>query len=330
MRTLPCLTLDERRELKVLLSTKVVTMMGRKLEEGDWSEVYCRAKGIPEGGWSNLTIDVNHRGLGIEFKMLRVKPKAGGDSILSFCGRTIMHPAATRSIRIGDVYADPESVKVDVLLQYRQLIDAHMNRVRDGSPDGSVDVRFGWLLWERKLREFLYFEERMCKPDPDAYYAEWHETPPRGSRKPSRSLWIYRRESGKKRYSVTTTAGIKLQPYFDVPTAADPNLVYVRVQSEALSEDVVQLWISATTADRLRRTLGSLGSRVVSEAIVDASRFVSEIDRLDVREGRLAVPVRISRQAHDLLEQDWCPISDEHAIQHLLRVLALRREERWI
>lgn len=329
MSTLPCLTYDERQELRHLLSTKVASMMGRKLEEGDWSEIYCRAKGIPEAGWSNLTIDVNHRGLGIEFKMLRVMLRAD-ESILSCCGKTMMHPAATRSIRIADVYADPEVVKVEVLSQYCRLIDAHTDRVREHSPDGSVDVRFGWLLWERRLREFLYFEERMRKPNPDEHYAIWHETPARGSRKPSRSLWIYRRGSERKRYSVTTTAGIKLQPYFDVPKATDPNLVDFRVQSELLSEDVVQLWISAATADRLRQALGSLGSRVVSGAIVDASRFVSEVDRLDAREGRLAVPVRVSRQAYDLLEQEWCPISDEHAVQHLLRVLALRNEERWM
>ena len=41
-------------------------MMGRKLEEGDWAEVYCRAKGLPNQGWSNLNIDVMHEGLGVE------------------------------------------------------------------------------------------------------------------------------------------------------------------------------------------------------------------------------------------------------------------------
>jgi hypothetical protein len=33
-------------------------MMGRKLEEGDWAEVYCRANGIPKKGWSNLKLDI--------------------------------------------------------------------------------------------------------------------------------------------------------------------------------------------------------------------------------------------------------------------------------
>ena len=57
---------------KLYLATQVTTMMGRKLEEGDWSVVYCKAKGIPDGGWSNLNIDVNHKGLGLELKVLRM------------------------------------------------------------------------------------------------------------------------------------------------------------------------------------------------------------------------------------------------------------------
>ena len=216
MSTLPALTNEETGRAKLLLAAKVASMMGRKLEEGDWSEVYCKTKNIPESGWSNLRVDVNHNGLGIEFKMLRIT-QLRGRSIKDVCGTSKMHPAATRSIRIDDVSLSADEVMRDVLTQYSDLIEERTTRVRANSPDGSADMRFGWLLWEDELREFLYFEESMTKPDPEKYSATWNETPARGTRKASKSLWIFDEETGAKRYSVTTGAGIKIQPYFDVP-----------------------------------------------------------------------------------------------------------------
>lgn len=44
MHSLSAFSNLERRRAKVLLAAKVASMMGRKLEEGDWSEVYCRSK----------------------------------------------------------------------------------------------------------------------------------------------------------------------------------------------------------------------------------------------------------------------------------------------
>src|SRR5215831_8113244 len=87
---------EEFKRAKVLLATQVAHMMGRKMEEGDWTHVYCLAKGIPPTGWSNLNIDVNYQGLGVEHKLLRPSVR----SIKAVCGTTMMHPAATRSIRI--------------------------------------------------------------------------------------------------------------------------------------------------------------------------------------------------------------------------------------
>ena len=66
--------LRKRARAKLLLAAKVASMMGRKLEEGDWKEVYCKAKNIPDSGWSNLQIDVNYRGLGIEIKIASHHP----------------------------------------------------------------------------------------------------------------------------------------------------------------------------------------------------------------------------------------------------------------
>lgn len=39
-KTLPAFTLEEYNQVSILLGTKVAFMMGRKFEEGDWSEIY--------------------------------------------------------------------------------------------------------------------------------------------------------------------------------------------------------------------------------------------------------------------------------------------------
>ena len=70
VKTLPAFTKEEYHNAHILLASRVATMLGRKLEEGDWAEVYCKAKNIPIQGWSNLSIDILHKGLGVEHKML--------------------------------------------------------------------------------------------------------------------------------------------------------------------------------------------------------------------------------------------------------------------
>lgn len=144
-------------------------MMGRKLEEGDWSYVYCTAKNIPNKSWSNLNIDVMYQGLGVEHKMLCVK---SNKSIKDFCGTSPMHPAATRSIRIPSTEDDPTKVAQDILHQYALLIEQRRQRIAQDAPNTEPDLRTGWLLWQESLREFLYFEEEMQPPRPDNYWAE--------------------------------------------------------------------------------------------------------------------------------------------------------------
>jgi hypothetical protein len=96
-KTLQAFSKTEFTKAHALLAARVATMMGRKFEEGDWSYVYHTAKNIPPSGWSNLNIDVMHKSLGIEHKMLCVQSKK---SIKEHCGTSLMHPAATRSIRV--------------------------------------------------------------------------------------------------------------------------------------------------------------------------------------------------------------------------------------
>ncbi len=322
MITLPVFSADEAKRAKILLATRVAAMMGRKLEEGDWGSVYCRAKGIPEAGWSNLHIDVNYLGLGVEHKLLRCG-QLNGRSIKSVCGTTLMHPAATRSIRIDDTTAPPNGVMADVFRQYAELMEARTEAVRKGAQGKTPDMRIGWLLWEDNLTEFLYFEEKMLPPDPTLFYAEWNETAARGVRKPSRSLWIFEKDTNQKRYSVTTSAGIKIQPYFDVPAPSDSNLSYFRVQSEPLDTETIQLWVAASTALALQHHLGGLTRELVSEAVLNLAQKGAHQMTPANPEHDLAVPVPISIVAHTALMSLWeGAVSDEHRAQLLLKELS--------
>jgi len=131
---------DEQKALATdLLSAKVATMLGRKMEEGDWDFVYCNSKSIPISDWSNLHIDINHDGLGVEHKMLRVT-KSG--TILEQCGTTKMHPAGTRSIRIPEE-TDPNKAMANILAQYGELINNRTNSVIENSKNKTADMRIG-------------------------------------------------------------------------------------------------------------------------------------------------------------------------------------------
>jgi hypothetical protein len=263
----------------------------RKLEEGDWGRVYCLAKNIPDSGWSNLHIDVNYQGLGLEMKLLRIS-QLRGRPIKSVCGTTLMHPAATRSIRIDDTSLNANDVMYDVFKQYAELIQIRTNGVKEAAPNKIPDMRTGWLIWEESLTEFLYFEEQMVPPNPEQYTSEWNVTPARGARKASKSLWIYDKNTGQKRYSVTTSAGIKIQPYFDVPLPSDKNLCYFRAQSEPLDATTIRLWVSASTAHALKNELGSLDSSIVSAAILKTIKRVSNIEQEPEENDGLAVAVK--------------------------------------
>ena len=295
-------------------------MMGRKWEEGDWSEVYCSAMRIPEAGWSNLNIDINFSGLGVEFKMLRIS-RLGERPIIDKCGTRLMHPSATRSIRIDNREVDPNDAMRDVFAQYGDLIDSRTEAVRAASGSGQADMRTGWLLWENKLREFLYWEERMLAPDAAAYYAQWHERPAMGARKASKSLWIFDRATKMKRYSVTTSAGIKIQPYFDVPAPDDPHLYHFRVQSEPLGVDTIVLWVSTWTARELRKHVGTMEKEVISELILNASMSDSIADAAIEDERFEGVPVEITRDAYNCLGKRWVGVNDDHCVRLFLRAI---------
>jgi hypothetical protein len=252
MATLPVFDEHQAAQAKHLLATQISLMMGRKYEENDWADVYETVKEIPRSSWSNLSIDVMHGNLGVEHKMLC---RPSDRPILTECGLDLMHPAGTRAIRIPDI-EDATAAARHILGQYRALIarraaivkvlhgfsHGQMRRgealdylVRElgfgrqsaeklvpatpvpfGAADSRPDMRFGWLLWKSSLDEFLYFEEEMIAPDPARYRAEWRASGG-GRRLASRNLWVYDEVTGRKVYSITTSAGAKIQPYFRYP-----------------------------------------------------------------------------------------------------------------
>lgn len=318
--TLPAFSPDEQAAVQKLLALKVAHMMGRKLEEGDWSEVYCAAKGIPNRGWSNLSIDVVHGNLGVEHKMLCFRSKPTIDEA---CGTTLMHPSATRSFRIASLDADPDEVMAEVLTQYADLMEQRRAAVEAQNESGSpADMRTGWLLWQVSLRQFLYFEEPTVAPDPANYYAEWRERKG-GARKASRNLWVYERDSGRKRFSVTTSAGGKIQPYFDVPPPNDPNVYIFTVIGEQIDAGLVRVWITRRTATELERLIGRLDPEVVSTTILESvAAMATDAMGEEAAEQDEVVPLAVTEEAYEQLTSALAGVNDEHCFQLLVDYLA--------
>jgi hypothetical protein len=296
-------------------------MNGRKLEEDDWSSVYCEAKKIPQRGWSNLNIDVVHGALGVEHKMLRYDQRLD----LAF-GTTHMHPSLTRSIRIPSTDAEAGEVMSDVFAQYAALVESRRAYVeRQNADGGEVDLRTGWLLWQSSLQQFLYFEEETTAPDPADYWAEWHERPTRGSRKPSKNLWIFERTTRQKRYSVTTSAGIKIQPYFDVPSRENPHAYLFTVQAAPVPGGSVRATITQRTAAALEQVLGSLDSDTLSAAILRAADILRESEFLDdtTTEADEIQFVTLKAEAYAALREVLPGVNDEDQFRQLVTLLPL-------
>jgi hypothetical protein len=314
-RTLPAFDKKQKETAHLLLATHVAFMMGRKLEEADWSSVYCRAKNIPEQGWSNLNIDVMYKGLGVEHKMLGVP---SDKPIQSVCGTRLMHPAATRSIRISSTDADPNDVMKDVLTQYAEVIEQRRSKVKENAGGGKADLRTGWMLWQSSLREFLYFEEETLAPDPSQYVADWRESGG-GLRKASKNLWVYEKETGQKRYSITTAAGAKIQPYFDVPPPTDPNIYIFKVQGEEISPGVVRIWVAAPTARELQRVVGDLSRENLSLVITNAAAEQGDGESPQISMKEEAVGLTMTIESYNLLLAMFPgAVSDEHMAQLLV------------
>jgi hypothetical protein len=231
-----------------------------------------------------------------------------------------MHPSATRSIRLPDS-ADPDQVMREVLSQYADLIEQRRVKIKQDYPHSEPDMRTGWLLWQANLKEFLYFEEEMMAPNPENYFAEWKESGG-GSRKSSKNLWVYEKETGEKRFSVTTAAGAKIQPYFDVPPPNEPYLYFFRVQGEDLGNGFIRIWVREATERELRRLLGQLNPENLSEAIIRITAETGDTNTSLNLPLETAIPLVITSDAYQLLNASFPGVSDEHMIQLFIQQLS--------
>ena len=301
-----------------LLAAKVAFMMGRKFEEGDWSQVYCAAKNIPNAGWSNLNIDVTYDCIGVEHKMLR---PSGDKPVRSVFGTRLMHPSATRSIRIED--GDPNEVMHSVLTQYADFIEQRREFVRQRCADGMSDLRTGWVLWQSNLKEFVYFEEEVITPSPDDFIAEWHVNEVKGARKESKSLWVYEKETKQKKYSITTSAGAKIQPYFDVPPQSDPSVYFFKVQGEEIHPGLIRVWVPSATARELEAIVGGLTAEKLHALISKSETVLRETRESYGSNLEEAVAISVTTDSYQALE-DLFPnaVSDSHRIQLLVAALS--------
>jgi len=290
--------------------------MGRKLEEGDWSYVYCKAKGIAERGWSNLDIDIMYENIGLEHKMLCYRSNT---DLASAYGTTAMHPSLTRSIRVPDT-KDPNEAMAILLNQYSELIKNRREKVEaQNKTDLAVDMRTGWLLWQESLRQFLYFEEEMLAPNPEEHFAEWKSTIGGGNRKNSINLWIYEKRTGKKRYSITTSAGAKIQPYFDIPPPTDPNAYLFTVIGESIRVGYVRIWLTETTFNELMRVFNTTDPDIISDRLIKVCSSIEKKEQDDplthIEEG---VSLELRVEAYKLLTESVKGVSDEHSIKLIL------------
>lgn len=240
---------DEEAKLAQILLEQLVRVLrnvpgGGKVEENYWTHIYNTVKKAPITGWSNLPMrDFSFSGVGVEMKLLqRISP-------FSDQGKSIMHPAATRTISF-DPTQNAEVCKEQVLSQFGSQIAAFRERVKATSENKDPIVRWGVFLWATNLEEFLYFEETMVEPNPKEYRAEFSESSHRGNA--TRNLYIYEKSTNKKRYSVTMPEkGAKVQPYFDVPTIGKGSYGF-----KVPNDNKKPLWVSPEVIEKLVHVIG--------------------------------------------------------------------------
>jgi len=307
---------SEFHSVRELLAAKVAYMMGRKFEEGDWAEVYCAAKNIRIPDWSNLHVDIEVPGLALEQKMLK---KEDSRSVREYAGTWLMHPSLTRQVSLSERDTDPNRAMRKVVSEYQRVLDSRRARAEAKSGGRPVEMRSGWLVYQSSLREFLYFEEETCNLDPNEHYAAWAERNRSGSRRGSRNLWVYNRRTGQKVWSVTGAgSGTKIQPYFLVPPADDPNVYFFRAQGE-IEDGLIKVWLTLSTYQSLEGVLRSLSPEAISQAILEA-KAVDVESPADVRSSAVRV-VKITQEAYERLRTAFAGASDEHSFQLLLRSL---------
>jgi hypothetical protein len=236
-------------------------------------------------------------------------------------GQTLMHPAATRSIRVPQTDVPADKAMLEIFQQYAALIQQRTKKVRETAPKNKEpDMRTGWLLWQESLRQFLYFEEAMLAPDPKNFYAEWHDSSG-GARKASRNLWVFDKAAGHKRYSITTSAGAKIQPYFDVPPPNDPNVYLFTVIGEVIGVGMVRVWLTIATFRELNRVIGEFDTAKLSEFVVRKLEGVSPSNIIREGDEPVAQSIVITAEAYGKLKGVFPGVNDDNSFQLFLEFL---------
>jgi hypothetical protein len=226
--------------------------------------------------------------------------------------------AGSRWSRLAEIGPVPNEVTRDVLTQYADVIEQRRAKVKQNAGGGKPDLRTGCMLWQSSLREFLYFEEETIPPDPRLYFAEWRKSGG-GLRNASKNLWVYEKETGQKRYSITTAAGAKIQPYFDVHPPTDPNIYILKVQGEEISPGVVRIWIAAPTARELARAIGDVGRENLSLMITNAAAEQGDGESPQISMKEEAIGLTLTTESYNLLVSMFPgAVSDEHMAQLLV------------
>ena len=207
---------------------------------------------------------------------------------------------------------------------YADFLNQRREKVLKQSPEFTqADMRTGWLLWQENLHEFLYFEERTLIPNPADYTAQWVVNPPKGARKPSKNLWIFEKDTGKKRFSVTTSAGAKIQPYFDVPAVGSPNLYHFVVIGERILDNDVRMWVTEQTYRNLCHLVDNdVSKENLSRIILNAAGNLKDNSFAKTYDFEKAYPLIVSAEAYAAIQNVLPGVNDDHSIQLLIGYLA--------
>lgn len=135
------------------------------------------------------------------------------------------------------------------------------------------------------------------------------------------NLWVFDKATGHKRYSITTSAGAKIQPYFDVPPPNDPNVYLFTVIGEVIGVGMVRVWLTIATFRELKRVLGEFDTAKLSEFVLRKLEGVSA--SLTVREGNepAAESVILTADAYLKLKAVFPGVNDNNSFQLFLEFL---------
>ena len=126
---------------------------------------------------------------------------------------------------------------------------------------------------------------------------------------------------------MTTEAGAKIQPYFDIPPLTDPNVCVFTVIGEVIKvNSVIRVWITDTTKRELTRLLGTLNPEILSAAVLKVSAAMEKLGPIEEARQENATAFEISFEAYQALQASLPGVSDEHSFQllaqHLAKLLA--------